>query len=52
MARDRSMRERMGNAGLSRVKRFFYPARLSNEVEDVYRRILAMPVLATGTADA
>jgi glycosyltransferase involved in cell wall biosynthesis len=50
MARDRSLRERMGNAGLSRVTRLFYPARLSNDVEDVYRRVLEMPVLATGTA--
>jgi glycosyltransferase involved in cell wall biosynthesis len=52
MARDRSLRERMGSAGLSRVKRLFYPARMSNDVEVVYRRVLEMPVLATGTAGA
>jgi len=51
-ARDRGLRERMGAAGLSRVERLFYPARMSNEVEDVYRKILELPVVAAEAAGA
>jgi glycosyltransferase involved in cell wall biosynthesis len=41
LIRDPELRGAMGEAGRARVQEFFTPKRLADEVEDVYRKVLA-----------
>jgi glycosyltransferase involved in cell wall biosynthesis len=43
LIRDPEMRRRMGQTGRNRVEELFTPTRLANEVEEVYRKVLATP---------